>query len=51
MYRWQKYVCSPAPNDARYFTLLLVNKAAAPSVSSSSFEEVHFDNSQMGECA
>jgi hypothetical protein len=47
--RWQRYICSPAPVDAPYFTLLLVNKAAAPGVSSSSFEEVHFDNSCMGE--
>lgn len=47
--RWQRYVCSPAPDDAPYFTLLLVNKAAAPGVRSSNFEEVHFDNSCMGE--
>lgn len=46
--RWQRYVCSPAPLDAPYFTLLLVNKGAAPSAASSSFEEVHFDNSCMG---
>lgn len=45
---WQRYVCSPAPLDAPYFTLLLVNKGAAPSAASSSFEEVHFDNSCMG---
>lgn len=49
VHRWQKYICSPAPDDAPYFTLLLVNKTAAPSVSRSSFEEVHFDNSCMGE--
>jgi hypothetical protein len=48
--RWQRYAVSPAPDDAPYFTLLLVNKAAAPSVTRSSFEEVHFDNSCMGAC-
>lgn len=48
--RWQKYVVSPAPTDAPYFTLLLVNKTAAPSASRGSFEEVDFDNSCMGAC-
>jgi hypothetical protein len=47
--RWQRYICSPAPDNAPYFTLLMVNKAAAPGVRSSNFEEVHFDNSCMGE--
>jgi hypothetical protein len=49
VYRWQRYICSPAPYDAPYYTLLLVNKAAAPTATSSAFEEVHFDNSCMGE--
>lgn len=48
--RWQRYVVSPAPDGVPYFTLLLVNKAAAPCASRSSFEEVHFDNSVMGAC-
>jgi hypothetical protein len=47
--RWERYVCCPAPADAPYFTLLLVNRVAAPSATADAFEEVAFDNSCMGE--
>lgn len=45
---WSQYHCCPPPGDAPYFTLLLVHKAAAPGVSSSSFRERPFYNSVMG---
>lgn len=46
---WQQYAASPAPSGAPYYTLLLIKRSAAPGLSSSSFREVEFQNSVMGE--
>lgn len=45
---WSQYTCSPPPHDAPYFTMLLVNRQAAPTTTTDGFQEHHFRNSFMG---
>jgi hypothetical protein len=47
---WQQYTVSPHPRDMTYFTLLLVKRAADPSLRESAFRHREFHNSVMGGC-